>query len=463
LHALIGPNCFRPGDLIMIEGRGLDASRDYSLILALPGDRMTIDVAAWQGTRLIAHLGNSPRLISGQLYRLILADRRGRPLGTSPGIQLQLCRVALNTATPLDEPQSAAAVPGEITLLLDSGGEDPENLVTGLGYVIAERVELAALSQEILRLSVPAGTSLDEAVNELRAALPGAVVDVNSLYDLQTGPRLYAKESIGWSEDAIRCAGGGQGSRIGLIDSGVDRDHPALTGQNLVLKSFLDSRKDPAPLDHATAIATLLVGDPGVGAEAGLLPHARLYVAEVFQRDGSGQTRTSTLTVAAALNWLAGENLRVVNLSFAGPQNAVLSASLSRAGRLGMILIAASGNYGPDAPPAYPAADSSVIAVTAVDSENRLYARANRGKHIDFAAPGVDVWTARTGGSGVYRSGTSFASPYVAAIAAMELTRNPRLSAGLLKEGIRRSALDLGPDGKDPDFGWGLVRAHCDD
>ena len=66
---------------------------------------------------------------------------------------------------------------------------------------------------------------------------------------------------------------------------------------------------------------------------------------------------------------------------------------------------------------------------------------------------------ARAGGGGAYRNGTSYAAPYVAAVVAVELALNPRLSIGLLKEGMRRRALDLGPTGKDPRFGWGLVRA----
>ncbi|CAN0593746.1 unnamed protein product, partial [Laminaria digitata] len=171
----------------------------------------------------------------------------------------------------------------------------------------------------------------------------------------------------------------------------------------------------------------------------------------------------STVTVVRALNWMAGESVRVVNLSFAGPRNAVLSATLGRAMRQGMLPVAAAGNNGPEASPAYPAADEGLIAVTAIDAAKRLYASANRGDYIDLAAPGVDIWTAATGGGGAYRSGTSYAAPYVAAVAAAMLARHPRLPSDLLKESLRRSAIDLGTAGRDSDFGWGLVRApgHC--
>ncbi|WP_282608503.1 S8 family serine peptidase [Pelagibius sp. Alg239-R121] len=443
----------------MIEGNGLMAARGLSLQLELPSGRLPLDVATWQGSRLIANLGNSPELKSGHRYSLTLFDDRGRRTGQPASIELELCSSALADATTPTGQQGNTAVPGEVTLLLADRQEESQGTIAALGYRIAERVPLAALGQDIFRVSLPAGTTLDEAVRELRAALPDAVVDRNSLYDLQTGPRFYAKHVINWPADFLRCAGGGLESRIGLIDSGLDRTHPALAEQSIVLKSFLNGEKTSEGLEHATGIAALLVGRPGVGTPTGLLPAARLYIAEVFQRDAKGTTRASTLTISIALNWLAEEGLRVVNLSFAGPRNAVFSANLAQASRQGMVLIAAAGNFGSEAPPAFPAAEESVIAVTAVDSRHHLYVKASRGSYIDFAAPGVDIWTAKPGGGGAYRSGTSFAAPYVTAIVAAELSLNPRLSTGLLSESMRRNALDIGLAGKDDHFGWGLVRA----
>lgn len=462
LRAITGPACFRPGDLVVIDGAGLDAARGYSLMLELPPERLALPVIVWQGSRVIARLGDEPRLAGGRRYRLTLTDRQGRAVGSPASVSLELCQTPPAADDQTGGQQDAdAAVPGEVTLLLAAGGSDPAPTIVALGYAIAERVQLAALGQEIFRLSVPTDRSLPDAVAELRAALPAATVDLNSLYELQITPRLYARRAIGWPQYSFNCVAGGRGVRIGLIDGGLDLGHPALTAQDIVFRSFLKPGELPGSSDHATGIASLLVGKAVTGAEWGLLPAARLYAAEVFREGSSGGVKTSTLTVTLALDWLAGEALRVVNLSFAGPKNTVLSASLAQAGRQGMILIAASGNNGPRAKPAYPAADASVIAVTALDAANRLYGEANRGDYIDFAAPGVDIWTARAGGGGAYRSGTSFAAPFVTALAAANFAQNPRLSAGLLKEGLRQRALDLGATGKDTLFGWGLVRASA--
>ncbi len=120
-------------------------------------------------------------------------------------------------------------------------------------------------------------------------------------------------------------------------------------------------------------------------------------------------------------------------------------------------MIAASGNDNTGRS-ALPAAAPEVIAVTAVDAELRPYRRANRGRHIEFAAPGVDLWTAKGGGGG-YVTGTSFAAPIVTALAA-------RLGAGAsigitgLRARLAESAQDLGAPGRDTRTGWGLVRAQ---
>ena len=78
-------------------------------------------------------------------------------------------------------------------------------------------------------------------------------------------------------------------------------------------------------------------------------------------------------------------------MSFAGPHDPELERRLADARKRGVILIAAAGNAGPKSKPLYPAADRNVIAVTATDADDRLFAEANRGGHIAVAAPGVDI------------------------------------------------------------------------
>jgi subtilisin family serine protease len=123
------------------------------------------------------------------------------------------------------------------------------------------------------------------------------------------------------------------------------------------------------------------------------------------------------------------------------------------------VMVAAAGNDGANAEPAYPAAWPGVIAVTAVDGRLNVYREANRGDYVELAAPGVDIWAARAGAGGAYYRGTSFAAPYVtAAMAAGQRRGNSSRSGD--RQRLRQQARDLGEPGKDPVFGFGLLQTE---
>lgn len=121
-------------------------------------------------------------------------------------------------------------------------------------------------------------------------------------------------------------------------------------------------------------------------------------------------------------------------------------------------VVAAAGNGGPAAAPAFPAAYDSVVSVTAIGQDRRAYRLANRGDYIAFASPGVGIWSAAEGGGGRYRTGTSVAAVLVSAIIA-EIIGNGDADLGRAVTTPRRDALDLGAPGWDPVFGWGLIQA----
>jgi subtilisin family serine protease len=159
------------------------------------------------------------------------------------------------------------------------------------------------------------------------------------------------------------------------------------------------------------------------------------------------------------MDFLAGRGTRVLNLSLAGPPNAVLEEAIARLAAAGVVVVAAAGNGGPRAEPAYPAAYPTVIAVTAVDRSGAIYRRAGRGDHIDIAAPGVEVWTAASVRGARPKTGTSFAAPFVSAAAALLLGAEPNLAPADVRLRLKAAAQDLGETGEDPVFGAGLVQA----
>jgi subtilisin family serine protease len=158
----------------------------------------------------------------------------------------------------------------------------------------------------------------------------------------------------------------------------------------------------------------------------------------------------------SALDWLAAHGVDVINMSLAGPPNALLELVLDELAGQGLVVVAAVGNNGPTGPPLYPAAYDSVVGVTAVDSAQRIYRYANRGRQVMFAAPGVQVRVAAPAASYAVKSGTSLAAPVVAALMAESIAAR-QWSAAEALHSLKATAADLGEPHFDEIFGYGLV------
>jgi hypothetical protein len=348
--------------------------------------------------------------------------------------------------------------PGEIVTLFETAAAADTVVpqAAAIGYSVKRREDLAGLGLVLIVFQVPAGTPVAAGVAALRQAFPGVIIDANHRYALQQaeGGR-YGLSLIGWHGVSADC---GANFRIGVLDTGVDLGHPALSTRKIEAKTFVTmaAGETLAPPDHGTAVAAILVGDPASGDFTGVLPAAQLYSAAIFKISGLRGQITTTEAIMRGLSWLAGNKVTLVNMSFAGPHNAALDAVVHASLKSNVTIVAAAGNGGPSAPPAYPAAQDGVIAATAVDAALGPYAYANRGSYVAFAAPGVDVWLAAPGGGGKIESGTSFAAPFVTAAFAETLAAgNPAADAS---QKLIKTARDLGPPGRDETFGYGLVQ-----
>ena len=315
-----------------------------------------------------------------------------------------------------------------------------------LGLQVVQQEFLASLNTTMYRISVPAASPIDGILARLRAQDPDGVFDRNHLYDRSASS---ASNDPGALSHAL--VGSAKGVIVGLIDTGVDALHPALRGTNVQLNYLVDESRQ-LPETHGTAVVSLLVSK-----DFGMLPDAQLYVACVFYEDRRGGALSEARDLVRALDWLMKLHVPVINMSLSGPPNAVLHAAIQHAVQAGHLIVAAVGNGGPASPPLYPAAYDGVIAVTAVDGGQRVYRRANRGAYVQLAAMGVDVVAAAPTGLATY-SGTSFASPYVAALAAMDYRSLDPHKALEVKESLRANALDLGKPGRDEIYGYGLAR-----
>ncbi len=312
--------------------------------------------------------------------------------------------------------------------------------------VLRERV-LQELDLQIVTLRAPAGWDTARAVRRLRELDPEAAIDFNHLY-LESG--VVAPSGAAAASATASSASPGGPVKVGLVDGGVETDHPWLKGA--AIKAWgCGSTKVPSA--HGTAVASLLVGRAPRFRSAA--PAATLYAADVYCNDPIGG---SIEAVAAALAWLLSEQVPVVNISLVGPRNRTLEQVVRRASARGMLLVAAVGNDGPAAAPLYPAAYPEVVAVSGVDSRGEALLEAGRGPHVAFAAPGSEMAVAALGDSPFSSArGTSFAAPLVAGLLAQTLRGLDATAAALAVAALARGAADLGASGRDVVYGHGLV------
>jgi subtilisin family serine protease len=148
-------------------------------------------------------------------------------------------------------------------------------------------------------------------------------------------------------------------------------------------------------------------------------------------------------------------------MSFAGPKDALIERGISAIAGKGIVMVAAGGNAGPKSPPLYPAANSEVIAVSATDAQDKVFFASNRGAYIAISAPGVDVLLPAPDEKYQMTSGTSFSAAYVSGLAALILERNPALRPDELRAILTTTAQDLGPPGRDDQFGAGEADAFA--
>ncbi|WP_186456905.1 S8 family serine peptidase [Sphingomonas suaedae] len=361
---------------------------------------LTLFVAATPGS---AQLIPAPQLpgVGGAVDRVTgLAPQVDRTLSDARAlVQAQTARMRDLVRRHPDrialDARGNAARAGEL-IVLDA---DAQTIVAAQarGFELLEQVDLAEMAVGYARFATPRGMALAKAEKRLRGIARGKDVSADQLHFASGATAASAPRNI----SGVKPSGGG--GRIGIIDGGVSARTPGLARQ----QGFAEGA--PRPHDHAAAIASILTGDGVVRASA---PRARLYVADVYGADPAGGNATA---IARALIWMTREKVPVVVISLVGPPNALLARIVVAARKLGTVVVAAVGNDGPAAAPAYPASYAGAISVTGVDARGRPLIEAGRAAKIDYAAPGADLLVGGTDGKARKARGTSFAAPFVAA------------------------------------------------
>lgn len=244
----------------------------------------------------------------------------------------------------------------------------------------------------------------------------------------------------------------GQGVKVAVIDTGIDCGHPDLKAN---CAGGYNAVGSGAPFDdngHGSHVAGTIAGALDGRGVVGVAPQASLYAVKVLDKDGGG----GIISIIKGIIWAGRNKMDVANMSLGAPMGTIfMRAALKYAQSQGVAVIAAAGNEAGAV--SYPAAYPEAVAVSALDESGRLASFSNRGRKVEFIAPGVEVRSSLPGGGWDEFSGTSMAAPHVAGLAALAVARGARGVDGV--RGALRAAARPVPGLKPYEQGAGIVDA----
>lgn len=258
----------------------------------------------------------------------------------------------------------------------------------------------------------------------------------------------------------------GKDVTVAVVDSGVDIANqqlaPALTGNgsddfNPASRGLIDEN------GHGTMAAGIIAARPDTATGfVGLAPDARIM--PIRQNGGTDTQKGDVTTLARAIVYAADSGAKVINISqeTSGPGGAAPGPLLEQAIRYAVdnrdaVVVAAAGNSGDkDNYDTYPAKYEGVLAVGASDRNNDRTAFSQNKPYVGVLAPGVDIWSTVPRGGHCRGDGTSYAAPYVAAVAALVRAAHPEWSARQVITVIEQTA-QRGQFGPRDGSGWGVV------
>jgi serine protease len=293
------------------------------------------------------------------------------------------------------------------------------------------------------------------------SVLAAGPVHERTLVDTRTaGADPLEGSQWGWRRlggERLSAVGDGAGLVVAVLDTGVDADHPDLSGRVLPGWDSMvengDGRRDPN--GHGTHVAGILAASAGNDEGiAGVAPGVSILPVRVLDATGNGDDDE----LALGIIWAVDHGADVMNLSIGGAvPSTLLEGAIDYALDAGVLVVVAAGNGGATGnEPSYPAAYPQVLAVGSTDSSDRRSIFSNTGTYVDIAAPGSWIVSTWPGGRYQTSSGTSMAAPFVTGAAAL-LQQRTGLEGRDLADRLVRDAIDMGVSGRDDEFGAGLV------
>jgi serine protease len=462
--------------------------------VSIQGDTLKLEGAGWNSStpvRVILNALEVTPIIGASSLKVNLAS------SNTFGVMSVSVRIADRTSNTLNLSREAGAISGKVVLPAtgtSSARVTPQAspqirssrvLTTRDPGIIPDALELRALpALDLWRITFSSEEEATRGLETLQArGIPARfeipVTASDGLQALETpgpptpGVGQWFLEPQGIPGAWTRSTG--QGITVAIIDMGIHLEHPDLRANLLPGYDFVNDDADPSPASSSEGHGSHVAGLVGArGAVSGVAPNSRLLPIRVLNAQG-GTESTVALGILWAANLLEGHpnpnKADIINLSLgAGAFSSLIADAVTRAQGAGVIVVAAAGNDG-SATVSYPAALPGVIAVTALAGPITAYQPfyASHGPGVWVTAYGGDTTTDQDGngvpdgilstdvtdsGYGL-RMGTSMACPQVAGLIALVLSSGT--PSFLARDGVARTAVDLGAWGVDARFGWGLI------
>jgi subtilisin family serine protease len=442
-------------------------------------------------------------------WRVVTLDSSGEPTSTSQAGTITVgggATAARNSATPVNfslqsklnaASRSDNALKDELLVLTPASREaEAQSALEATGFPVERRV--TALGKVLLRFETQPGADLSATVVQGRRNLNSdlynangemtrqplsrdIIVQKNFIYHATLAPTdpyyastpkiQYAPQQI-HASDAWAANVTGSGIIIAVIDTGLNSGasvHQEFNGASKLKLGPDLVNLDTNPNDdngHGTNVAGIAAAEADGTGMVGIAPDAMIMPIKTLNASGSG----STLDISEAIDYAVANGARVINMSLGanvyGGLPDVLDFDYVRENAMrnaedrGVVCVCAAGNDHASLP-GDPASFADAINVGAVTPEDRLTEFRNYGPFLSIVAPGYFQYSAANSSTSAYgfESGTSQATPVVAGVAALVLSKNPALTPRQVKEIIQSSADDLGATGRDDLFGFGRVNA----
>lgn len=383
--------------------------------------------------------------------------------------------VALTASTSLPTTLSAQAeTTVETTQLLV---QHKENAEISTKQAKALNAEIVSEHDQTTVIDV-AVSDVDEVVETLEADKDIEFVEENKIYtiadDTAMNDEFYTNQwnlkaidtENAWkqAEDASK-----EGVTVAVLDTGVKATHTDLAGRVLEGATFVDNAADNKTGNddqgHGTFVSGIIAAnannEKGIAGVAGK-EDVTILPVKVMAKNGEGTAND----IAEGIRYAIDQKVDVINMSLSGEYSEAIDTAVQEAAQAGIVVVAASGNGGGNADTNYPAALDNVLSIGSVSKSDQVYAGSNTGETVDLVAPGVGVVSTSLAGdlgdeTGYYTTGTgtSYAAPHVAAVAALYKAQHKDASANEVSEVLTKTATDLNTEGHDRETGYGKVNA----